>query len=335
MAPVPEPGARAAENPGTHPTVLALADDLTGALEVGAKFAAAGLRSVVSFGWREDAAPVLVIDTETRHLAPAEAAARVRRHAAEGRRRGVAFVYKKTDSTLRGNIAAELAAVTEAWDAPLVYAPAYPAMGRIVRGGVLYVDGTPVSETEFGRDALNPVRSSDVRGLIPCPAVTICDGETDADLRSAAEALLAAGHALAAGPAALAEHLAALLRGPRSAPAPLPKVRRCLVVNGSRHPVSLRQMAAFEPGGGWAALETRDPTAAGDAAARTAADALVIFGGDTACAIVEAMGSPPLYPLGDALPGVPVTRAGNLTLITKAGGFGPPDVLARLRERLT
>jgi len=48
--------------------------------------------------------------------------------------RGIRFLYLKTDSTLRGNIGSEISAVLAAFPgSPLVYAPAYPRMGRTVR----------------------------------------------------------------------------------------------------------------------------------------------------------------------------------------------------------
>ncbi len=63
-------------------------------------------------------------------------------------------------------------------------------------------------------------------------------------------------------------------------------------------------------------------------------DALVVFGGDTAYGVLRELGEPLLHPLGEALPGVPVSRAAlegrTLYLVTKAGGFGPPELLARL-----
>ncbi len=49
------------------------------------------------------------------------------------------IVFKKIDSQLRGNVAAEVGAL----DGDVMVAPALPVEGRIVRGGVLYVDGEP------------------------------------------------------------------------------------------------------------------------------------------------------------------------------------------------
>jgi hypothetical protein len=73
-------------------------------------------------------------------------------------------------------------------------------------------------------------------------------------------------------------------------------------------------------------------------------DCLVIFGGDTAYAMVNAMGVREIEPLFELLPGVPISRvtwcppgaseAREMTLVTKAGGFGSSDTLFAIRNRL-
>jgi len=69
------------------------------------------------------------------------------------------------------------------------------------------------------------------------------------------------------------------------------------------------------------------------------AGGLVISGGDTARVVLEALGAQALVIRGALEPGVPVCiieggAADGLPLITKAGGFGGPDTLARGVERL-
>ena len=113
--------------------IPALADDATGALEAGAKFAHHGLPARIWF-WPEQpdtgdltGSNGAVVDTESRHLAPADAFARICQSASPG----VDHLYKKTDSTLRGNITAGFRALMTAYPSrPLVYVPAYPDMGR-------------------------------------------------------------------------------------------------------------------------------------------------------------------------------------------------------------
>ncbi|MCE5309722.1 MAG: hypothetical protein LLG20_18980, partial [Acidobacteriales bacterium] len=321
--------------------------------------------------------PCLVIDTETRHLPPEEAAARMRRFALPG----VAAVYKKTDSTLRGNIAAEFRALLDAWPGRrLVYVPAYPDMGRTVVDGELLVNGQPLAETAFARDPLNPATTGNIPALLAgCgvsvtvvrPAqlaaalqragILVCDGSRNEDLAAAAEALRAAKvDALAAGPGAFAGHwVRAILPQHAAAPA-RPRIGRCLVVNGSRHPASREQVRwAKEQGwqvvvwrgsettladlGPWTVLTTPDelldsPSAVARELARAVSqasfDALVVFGGDTLHAICAELRIEVVTACEELLPGVPLARAGDLTLMSKAGGFGAADLAGVIRELL-
>ena len=135
---------------------LIVADDLTGATDSGAQFACRGLDTFVQ--WR-DSRPaeetVVACDLATRQLAPAEAAARhqaaVRRYLSPDRR-----LYKKIDSTLRGQPAAEIAALHATLrelsrPALGIFAPANPAMGRTTRGSCVLVNGKPLEDTETWR----------------------------------------------------------------------------------------------------------------------------------------------------------------------------------------
>src|SRR5262245_40572550 len=89
-----------------------LADDLTGATDVAAAFVLAGFPAEVVLdrdAWRASpgSAVVAVLSTDSRHVSPAAARAKVQAacHWMRGRRRLV--VYKKLDSTLQGNILVE------------------------------------------------------------------------------------------------------------------------------------------------------------------------------------------------------------------------------------
>ena len=111
--------------------LLIIADDFTGALDTGVQFAARGARTEVVVDPQIDfsacGADVLVVDTETRHLPAADAYKAVFDLVERARRAGVRFIYKKTDSALRGNIGAELSALLEASGLrQLPFLPAYP-----------------------------------------------------------------------------------------------------------------------------------------------------------------------------------------------------------------
>jgi uncharacterized protein YgbK (DUF1537 family) len=260
------------------------------------------------------------------------------------------MLYKKTDSTLRGNILPEFEAIlAEFPESQIMYAPAYPAMGRTVRGGLLYVDGIPVHQTPFASDPLNPIASSHVPSI---PGVTVCDGETDNDVREIAKrALQQSPPALAAGPAALARAIAELTGADRVRPA-LPRVNRALVVNGSLNPVSVEQVRSAGESGclppAWTILNGFQSASTGIQRAREMGnqvagilrsgsfDTLIVFGGDTAFGIMSALQVDIINPIAEILPGVPISRieAGGraVHVITKAGGFGPVDILERIRN---
>ena len=208
---------------------------------------------------------------------------------------------------------------------------------------------------------------SELDALTP-GAIYVCDGETDADVDAAARAFVGSKQLrVAAGPAAFAGSIAALVDLPRRRCARLPRVAKALVVNGSLHEISLSQVRraeacgfetvepgpAWKDGPGWRILRLpaaktaesplRRARRAGELVRQILRqadfDALVVFGGDTAGGILHALGRPCILPIGEALPGVPVATldAGTtrpLYLLTKAGGFGPVDVLERLRRAL-
>lgn len=307
---------------------LVLADDLTGALEAGVLLEGAA----VTVQTASDA-PAAVIDTESRHCGPDEARMRV---AGWIEQIPAELIYKKTDSTLRGNIGAELSALPPG---PIHYAPAYPRLGRTVREGRLYVNGVPVEETAFARDPLDPVRDGSIRRVLarqgaPLGRITIHEGECDADLERTADAVLAGRPPrLAAGPAGLLAVLALRL-GLARQPQPLPQVRDCLVINGSAHPASRAQIEAAQDGGvfsgGWRTAAPEDDL--------QPARALIVFGGDTAREVLRRFGDPLLFPVSEVLPGVVAStfESGGVKrlLVTKAGGFGQADLLVRLAEIL-
>jgi uncharacterized protein YgbK (DUF1537 family) len=135
-----------------------VADDLTGAMDTGLQFRRAGLRTAVRLALpaeeETEQADVLVVDTESRGD-PADAAYEKARRAARSLR-GRA-VYKKIDSTLRGNVGQELDGVMDGLDvARALVTPAFPAAGRTVLGGRLSVRGVPLRETDFVEDSLCP-----------------------------------------------------------------------------------------------------------------------------------------------------------------------------------
>lgn len=165
--------------------LLIISDDLTGALDTGVMFVKAGADVSVSVltdpegAFKEEkgncpeidkalgADEVLVIDAETRHLNPDQAYRIVFEIVQRARERGVSYIYKKTDSALRGNIGAELSAALRASkENVLHFIPAFPEMERYTKDGIHYIKGVPVAESVFGSDPFNPVKNSEIREII-------------------------------------------------------------------------------------------------------------------------------------------------------------------------
>ena len=116
--------------------IVCFADDLTGSGDVGMQFRGAGLSTTLfvaqasASSVASDAAEAIVIDTDSRNVAASAAAERQLNAVAAlstpiG---GDAVVYKKVDSTIRGNVGAEIAALMRALEMRCcLFAPAFPS----------------------------------------------------------------------------------------------------------------------------------------------------------------------------------------------------------------
>lgn len=214
-----------------------IADDTTGALDIGAMFRRAG-RSVQMFTGRPAGplppADVTIIDTDSR-LDPKERAyAKVLAATRFLRAAGCDHFHKKTCSVFRGNVGAEFDAVLDALKHPhAIVSLAYPLLGRTTTNGRHHVHGVSLEATAFAHDPVHPRRHADLRAylaeqssrpsvVVPLERVRagavalretlqtlarthsylIVDGETQDDLRVLAEA--AAGFPVLGGSAGIA-----------------------------------------------------------------------------------------------------------------------------------
>lgn len=290
-----------------------IADDLTGSCDAGAPFAARGYSTCVRLHGCAPAVPspdIPVFETSSRHLDAREAYARVRDavRLAAGRR-----IFKKVDSTLKGNILAELEGIRDALPASrIILAPAHPAMGRTIRDGVLFVHG------------------EDTGQRLPEAQWLECLDELPATIEE---------DAVYAGSGALARRIAdALPPGPD--PCFRPRHAQVIVIAGSRNPATLAQVRLLRERNieGVSILEIeRDslysPVFKSLLSALTPS-ALLIAGGDTARAAAAHLGARGIRLAGEEIPGVPwgAWTGGSfdaLPIATKSGGFGEMDVLAR------
>lgn len=251
-----------------------IADDVTGACDVGSEFAAEGhvVRVVVdargSAGRSGDLATELAVtNTQSRSLTAAEAAGRVGEALAQSTPQ---ILLKKIDTALRGHLGAELAAAVEGSGASGAFViPAIPAVGRVTRAGQQWVRGQLLGATEFARDPEGKGAESSVAAVLAhecdwsCEVVDvdtvragqlggrartlfdtgcrliIVDAETDADVEHAVASMLTLPRPLClAGSIPLARALARrddLQAAAHPDPAPTTLRSPSLIVCGSLH----------------------------------------------------------------------------------------------------
>ena len=331
-----------------------VADDLTGALDASAPFAARGIATVVALGIDglgaalASGADVVGVSTDSREIAPERARQAVADCVA---RLPVGLqIFKKVDSRLKGNIAAELDAIV--FERALVI-PAIPAFGRWVRDGKLGGFGVaePIDIAE---------RLAHHAGAMIAP-----DASSQADIENAVANL---AHDLPIGARGLAEALAARMAPVAGHAQEWSIAAPAICIIGSTDPITLEQMARLRahcpeltyiaaPDGrlpddlpGRApltlvqALRGQGNADPAEVAARLGeglvrlqprrGTTLVISGGATAQVVLRSLDIDVLELLGEAQPGLPIARAGGFTIITKSGGFGAADALVDLLGHL-
>ena len=232
--------------------LLIVADDFTGALDTGVQFASLGASAKVVTSTQCDSSQldgldVLIFDAESRHTDPAIAYKTVYDFVKSVAAFGVEYVYKKTDSGLRGNIGAELAGAMDALGVEsMAFIPAFPAMNRVTKKGIHYINGVPVGESMFAEDPFNPVKFSDVQEIIASQTdkqgIKVYDAESDSDMERIAESLGRDGLKLTAGCAGFGKVLAKRLGFDGKPKEICGMPERFLMLCGSVNPVTRAQM---------------------------------------------------------------------------------------------
>lgn len=149
--------------------IVVIADDITGAAEIAGVAWRMGCR--VKFTTQPDTlttdgADVAVLATDTRSMSREEAVAVTERIVGSLRRDPAVRIFKKTDSVLRGHVAAELRLLMRLGYERALLLPANPSKGRCICGGQYLIDGVPLDETVFGRDPEFPARTADVVTIV-------------------------------------------------------------------------------------------------------------------------------------------------------------------------
>ncbi len=149
-----------------------IADDITGANDTAVQFSKRNISSCVRIDFDpekilKETADVIVIDTDSRDIAPAAAYDRVRTVCEVLRDSGIKGIYKKVDSTLRGNLGAEIEATAAVFQPEIVViAPAFPSNKRVTVGGYHLLDQIPIELTEIAHAPKSPVDESRIVELL-------------------------------------------------------------------------------------------------------------------------------------------------------------------------
>ncbi len=189
-----------------------LADDVTGGCDAGVQFSLRGAATRVYLDVPEELAAlagVSVIVNHSRGEAPEEASRKVEQACDWIAASGAKLCFKKIDSTLKGNVGAELEAIRNKFpDRLILVSPSFPSMERILLDGWLRVRSSEGIEPV---DVLSLLRGQGVRRLthISQPAaasvsdtlverirhaeaagarIIVIDGASESHLRAIAEA---------------------------------------------------------------------------------------------------------------------------------------------------
>lgn len=148
--------------------IVVIADDFSGAAEIGGVALHYGLESVIQTDTEFDNdRDLLIIDSNTRSVSDEQAAQEIENIAKRLLNTSWRWIYKKTDSVLRGHILTELSMLLKILaNTNVLLIPQNPERGRVIINGEYFIDGLPLHLTNFAFDPDFPRSTSQVLGLL-------------------------------------------------------------------------------------------------------------------------------------------------------------------------
>jgi D-threonate/D-erythronate kinase len=149
--------------------LLVLADDFSGAAEIGGIGYRYGLNTEVQLIFDDKTnADLVILDTDTRSVSEEEAVRKMKDIclSLKSSHRPIKL-FKKIDSVLRGHIIPEINLLLYHFRFErILLLPANPGKGRTITDGCYFVNETPLVETVFAKDPHFPIHTSDVSLMV-------------------------------------------------------------------------------------------------------------------------------------------------------------------------
>ena len=157
-----------------------VADDITGANDIGIMFAKNGYATgVFPFSSADptdfENLDVVILDTDSRFDSAGTAAQKVKAAALLLKQTGFDCYFKKTCSVFRGNIGAEFDAMQDILgaDCSMVIA-GFPKNGRTTREGIHYLNGKPLDQSALVCDPVHPTTEPALAKIIGKQSDRVC-----------------------------------------------------------------------------------------------------------------------------------------------------------------
>jgi uncharacterized protein YgbK (DUF1537 family) len=159
----------------SSPIIGVVADDITGANDIGIMFALYGFDTCVypasqsepSLASSQSSPDVCILNTNSRLDSRQLAYDKVYRATLKLKASGFTRFFKKTCSVFRGNIGAEFDAMLDALGLEFaIVVLGYPKNGRTTINGIHFVHGKPLAESEFRADPIQPMLQSNLVNIL-------------------------------------------------------------------------------------------------------------------------------------------------------------------------
>jgi uncharacterized protein YgbK (DUF1537 family) len=148
--------------------LIVLADDFSGAAEIGGIAYRYGLNAEVQLNFNINTnADIVILDTDTRGLKEEDAIKKIEITASDLKKAGQSIQFKKVDSVFRGHLVPEINKLQQHFNyRRVLLLPANPQRGRKIIGGRYFVNDILLEKTVFAADPHFPATSSSIEKII-------------------------------------------------------------------------------------------------------------------------------------------------------------------------